>query len=194
MRRGAALPRSDFGCYTMARRSLDPTRPTLSHTRNPLAQQARAPVGISALATGHFAIAVTYMLMLLSRSAAERTPAVWFSGVIPALLLCVSGAGLALRRGWGWWLTCAIYYAVFFNLPVGLSLWGVRGQPFDPLNNLLVFGLAVFLLVYLTRGELLRFIQFHTPDGRPRRLTLLTPVALGAAWALIHLLVRITRP
>ncbi len=171
----------------------DPTDPSVAESGNPLLEYVKPPAGIGVVAGLQFVLAGSIVLAMVGAGESLRSwsAARWASLLVPAVFLCASGAGLAMRRGWGWWLTCAIYYTVFFNLPVEVALWTLRGTAFNLLTNLLVFGLAVVVLAYLTRRELLRFIAFRTADGKPTARIMITPVIAGLAWAVVGLIVRL---
>src|SRR5688572_32632409 len=94
--------------------------PPIKDGHNPLADYAQPPVGISAMAVGQFLLAAlqTVPLFFAPTVVKSWTASGWALALYPVVLFAASGVGMALRRGWGWWLTCAIYYYVFFNIPV----------------------------------------------------------------------------
>ncbi len=179
------VPQNDF----------DPTRAP-PDTGHPLREYLQPPAYLGGIAVLQFALAALSASLLLfsSRRAGGPGPVLQAASIgLTATLLGASGVGLVRRKGWGWWLTAALYYCVFFNLPVNLILWTTRRNPFSLPVQLVTFGLAVAVLVCLTRPELLRFIRFNTPDGRPARRTMASPVWAGAGWSVLHLVIALVR-
>src|SRR5690606_19347154 len=165
----------------------DPTEPPPAPPVNPLNAYTQRPAGITGIAVLQYVIAALMLMpALASRSGAARE---WLSAVLPASLLIVSATGFLLQRGWGWWLTAAIFYAVFFSLPVNLALWTIRDEPLSLPVQLIVFGVAVLVLAYILRDELLRFFRFRTADGRPTTMTLRSAALAGLLWAALGLIV-----
>jgi len=164
---------------------------------NPMFDYSQVPVGLSAAAVGQFLIACLLVVQLWLAPAVVKawSSKQWALACYPIVVFAASGLGMALRRGWGWWLTCAIYYYVFFNIPVALVLWTTRDQDkaFNLLDHLIVAGLAIFLLTYLNRPELLRFIRFGSADGRAKPWMRLSPAVVGGAGAAIRLVIELTK-
>lgn len=173
----------------MASGDFDPTDPVQPEAGDPVTAYASLPRGLAPLALGQ-AVAAVLMVSAGMNSGAWREDGrivVLASLLVPPLVLTVSSFGIALRRGWGWWLTCAICFTQFFNLPVSLILWTVRNQRFVADSELFVFAVVVGVLAYLNRQEVRRFFRFRTPDGRPTRLSVMSPVVAGLAWAAVRL-------
>ena len=173
----------------MANDYFDPRDPPDISDGHPLHDYLKPPPGLAKLATAQVFVAILIILrgVIDLRAGQPLTLAFLTTLILPAGLLAASGLALRERTAWGWWLTAALYYCVFFNLPVDLVLWTVRGVAFPLATHLVVFGLAVFVLAYLTRPEILRFIRFATPDGKPRRSVLISPALVGLGWSVVGL-------
>lgn len=168
--------------------TFNPVDPPAPDPVNPLVAYAKPPAGMGAIAAGQIIIA---MLLLLSVTLVMRPDATWTSSqwtvaLYPVGLFIVAGIGLALRHGWGWWLTCTIYFHAFFSVPATLTLALLKGQPFTPGNSIVILGLSVLVLGYLNRREALRFIRFAGADGRPSRVVLISPLIVGATSAVLR--------
>lgn len=175
----------------MAREGFDPVDPPASESGNPLVAYTQRPAGLGILAVAQFVIAGMYAAAVWL--ADGWSPALRAVAVIPALVVGLSGVGLLRSRWWGWWLACTVYYILFFNLPVGVILWTVRGAPFDAPSQLLVFVLAVVVLAWLNRSETVRFFRFPSGDGRPSGRMRASPLGVGLAFAVLHLLIGLAR-
>lgn len=172
----------------------DPTDPPPAPPINPLVAYTQPPAGLAGIAVLQYIIAALMLLpAITSASSHDRPLIVWMSSVLPTSLLIISATGFLLRRGWGWWLTAAIFYAVFFSLPVNLVLWTIRDEPLSLPVQLIVFGVAVLVLAYIVRREFLRFFQFRTPDGTPTPTTLRSAAVVGLLWAVLGLIIALIR-
>jgi hypothetical protein len=172
----------------------DPPPPDYGH--NPLAEYAQVPVGISAMAVGQFLMAglLTVTFFFAPTVVKSWTVSEWAIALYPVAVFAASGLGMAMRSGWGWWLTCAIYFYVFFNIPVGLVLWTTQEQQtFRIFDQLLMAGLAIFLLTYLNRPEILRFVRFGSKDGRAPQWMRISPVFVGMLGAGVRLIIELMR-
>lgn len=162
----------------------DPRNHEPQLAQDPLGQYRTAPAGLSAIATGQFVIAGLMVISVvlgsrLWRDGAQLSAGQWITALYPPLLFGAAGVGLTLRAGWGWWLTSTIYAFGFFSVPVSLVLWSFDKQRFQPGASLVTFLLCAFVLGYLSRRDLQRFIRFGTPDGRPSGLISWSPLAIG---------------
>ena len=164
--------------------AFDPRNTEPQLAQNPLRQYRTAQAGLSAIATGQFVIAGLMVLSVIAgarlwRDGTQMSSGQWVTVLYPPLLFGAAGLGLTLRAGWGWWLTSAIYSFGFFSVPVSLVLWSFDKQRFQPGASLVTFLLCAFVLGYLSRREVQRFIRFGTPDGRPSRLASWSPLVIG---------------
>jgi hypothetical protein len=174
----------------VTQRDFDPRDPPRLASQNPLREYQRPPEGLSALTIGQFALAALMLVrvgLVRPEVRAAWGAGEWLLALYPAGVFGLAATGIALRRGWGWWVTCAIYFYMFFNLPVALAVWTIKGGTFEAANNLIIFGLAVGVLAYINRPQLLRFIRFRTPDGRPGKWARATPILAGAIGAAVRL-------
>ncbi|MEP0843829.1 MAG: hypothetical protein HRF43_14085 [Phycisphaerae bacterium] len=166
----------------------DPRDPPAVPSGHPFEDYRRPPQGIGIVALVQSVLVGWFVILaigLLVRGGAGIGPALL---LIEAGLFAVSAGGLHLRRGWGWWTTCAIYCFLFFNLPVNLALWTLQRMGFHAGLQLMVFAGAVLIVAYLNRAAVLRFIRFGTRDGRPSPATRWTPAVVGLIGALLRLI------
>lgn len=180
----------------MAEDDFDPQDPPDVLEGHPLHDYLRPPAGLAKLATVQVVLAALIVVagVIKLRSGQPLTLAYFLTMVIPCTLLAASGLGLRDRVGWGWWLTAVIYYSAFFTLPIDLALWTIRNEPFSIKTHLVVFAPAVFVLAYITRPEILRFIRFATPDGKPRKSVLISPALVGLGCSILLLVRSLMKP
>lgn len=166
----------------------DPSDPPQESSGNPLADYQRAPGGLQVVAIFQLIIALLLVVVVASALRSAGAPAYrWVLNMLPAGLFAASAAGLFLRRGWGWWMTCSIHCLVFFSMPVALVLWTFHRADFSAPAQLFCFVCAVLVVGYLNRPEVMRFVRFGTPDRRPAPRTRMTPVVVGLLGAVIRL-------
>ena len=117
----------------MATQDFDLREPPPPASDNPLHAYVRPPMALGVVTVAQFVIAI--LIILIAASAEPQNRAIESRLILATLLrsrYCPrAGIGLLLCRGWGWWLTAALYYCVFFDLPVNLVLWTVRGDHFS---------------------------------------------------------------
>ncbi len=165
----------------------DPADPPRPASPNPLTEYTRIPAGLHAVIAVECTIAVWFLFAgwTTSRDAGSAAPLVPTGGA--AAVFLATALGVWRRRGWGWWMTCTLAYIQFFNLPVSLALWTMKGSPFSPPLELIIFAVAVLALAYLSRGEMIRRFHFPTPDGRPTAAMKAAPLVIGLLWAGLRL-------
>lgn len=168
-----------------------PPPPDASHA--PLAEYTQPPPGLNAVAVVQAAVAALLAYVLISppgRNIAPTHAAAALAWTLVAVM-AASALGLYARAGWGWWLTCALYYAVFFSAPITLARW-TAGEKVKPGALLVNFTLAVAILAYLNWPKVVKFYRFGS-NALPSRRARFSPVAVGLALAILSAVARALR-
>lgn len=82
-------------------------------------------------------------------------------GVAFAALL--GGAGLARKRGWGWWITCGLLYLLVLQSAVMTADALIDGDWTATAAPLIALANCLFAIVWLNRQPVMETMQFDGP-------------------------------
>lgn len=150
----------------------------------------QAPGGLTSVVIFQLVMATYHLLMAIMvpilSQVAIRDRLTSFALVA---IFAISAWGMHLRRGWGWWITCLIYFTMLFCVPVGILLVGLGELKASLLLRLGWGAVAICIVLYLNHSDALRFIRFRTPDGRPSAATRASPLVAGMVIATLQLVI-----
>ena len=163
----------------MATQDFDLREPPPPASDNPLHAYVRPPMALGVVTVAQFVIAI--LIILIAASAEPQNRAIESRLILATLdrpRYCPQRASVCC---------CARRVGVVANGgPLLLRLFRPACEPgaLDGAGNhsslranLVVVGVAIVILTVLTHPEILHFIRFRTPDGRPTRRTLSRPLS-----------------
>lgn len=163
-----------------AHHDFDPRDPLAASGHNPLRAFTETPRGIGAIAFLQALLAVMAAYSALrTRMDGASLVSVTFASL--GMLLGASAYGLWRCSAWGWWLVATIYFFLFFQFIVDVSMWAGGRIQIKPALTLIALGAEIAILYYLQQPHVLRHIRFrHVP---PQPVVRWSPVAVGLALA-----------